>query len=235
MTWTWIDDGFTDRREVMALSDKAFRLHVEALVFSNRAGRDGALDPADLVKLGRPDPVTVDELVRAGLWEITDTGWQVDWTDQETTAEVEKRRADWRKRDERRRAHNKGDHSMCDPDRCWALKADPSLTRESQRETTGDSRPPHSPSPSPKEGEEGEAPPADAGRPAEEEPPASPWVPVGDCPHAPGGRDTHIAFPDRMRCKDCARAEKARATAEALAAARAELRTAEAMTGGVAS
>ena len=36
-----------------------------------------------------------------------------------------------------------------------------------------------------------------------------------DCPHAPGGRDTHIAFPDRIRCKDCAKAEKARAHAEA--------------------
>ena len=87
-----------------------------------------------------------------------------------------------------------------------------------------------------REGEEGEAPPADAGRPAEDEPPASPWVPVGDCPHAPGGRDTHIAFADRIRCKDCAKAEKAKANAEALAAARAELKDApSAVTGSAAS
>ncbi len=226
MTWTWIDDGFTDRREVMALSDKAFRLHVEALVFSNRAGRDGALDPADLVKLGRPDAVTVDEFVRAGLWEVTEAGWQVDWTDQETTARSRSAAPTGASATSAGGRTTRATTPCATPTVAGPSTADPSLTRESQRETTGDSRPPHSHShsPSPKEGEEGEAPPADAGRPAEEEPPASPWVPVGDCPHAPGGRDTHIAFPDRIRCKDCAKAEKAKAHAEALAAARAELK-----------
>lgn len=159
MTWTWIDDGFTDRLEVMTLSDSAFRLHVEALVYCNRNGRDGVITAPDLARLGRPDSDTVDELVQAALWETKDDAWQLDWSDQQTAEQVEDRRATWRKRDERRRAHNKGDHSLCDPARCWALKGETSLTRESQRETTSGSRPSRSRSlsHSPKEWERGDA------------------------------------------------------------------------------
>lgn len=108
MRWTWIGDAFTDRPEVLTLSDAAFRLHIEALVYCNRNGLDGALTRVALHRLGRPAAETIAELVAVGLWEETENGWALDWSDQETAAEVNERRAKWRERDERRRLHNKG-------------------------------------------------------------------------------------------------------------------------------
>ncbi len=136
MTWTRLPDDFNDWSVLLAVGRSARLLHVEALVWCNRLLTDGAVPRGALPRLSdSPDPdADVTELVAAGLWAETDTGWQLDWADQEAAANVEQRRAQYRARDERRRKHNDGDHSLCDPKRCWVLRGD------TTRETTRDSR-----------------------------------------------------------------------------------------------
>ncbi|WP_157623192.1 hypothetical protein [Terrabacter sp. Root181] len=138
MTWTRLSDDYSDRLDLLGLSRSARLLDVEGLVWCNRNTTDGYLPRAALRKVtDSEDPAAdVAELVAAGRWDDAETGWQLDWSDQEKAEDVQGRREEWRRRDDRRRRHNKGDHSACDPQRCWAL------TRETPRETTGESRPP---------------------------------------------------------------------------------------------
>ena len=71
MTWTKLSDDYSD--DLYALSDGAFRLHTEGLVWSNRKLLDCVITPQDLQRLSNPDKVT--ELVELGVWEETTLGW----------------------------------------------------------------------------------------------------------------------------------------------------------------
>jgi hypothetical protein len=159
MTWTRLGDDFTDRPDVAGLSDGAFRAHIEALVWCNRLMRDGVIPRSSLRRILTSTDVDslVDELAAAGLWTVDDKTIQLDWSEQEPAERVAERRAEWRRRDERRRRHINGDHTMCDAKRCHYLIANPdALTRETTGETRRDSHPPV-PLPTPREGEgEGE-------------------------------------------------------------------------------
>ncbi len=65
MTWTKLSDDFTD--DCWNLSDKAFRLHVEGLTWSNRKLLDLRLPKADVRRFAKhADAVT--ELVETGWW-----------------------------------------------------------------------------------------------------------------------------------------------------------------------
>jgi hypothetical protein len=151
MTWTRLSDDFADRPEVVALSDAAWRAHVEALIWCNRLNKDGRV-PGGLRELRRiltaeDLEAVLRELTEAGLWECVDDAYQLDWSEQEPAERVAARREQWRERDERRRRHNSGDHSTCDRKRCHYLIAHPEvLTRETRREshsaTNRDSHPP---------------------------------------------------------------------------------------------
>lgn len=238
-----------DERWIEAGSD-AFALHCAAMVWCDRRLTNGRLPRVMASRVALAvDPERSTEaiavLVAHGFWvEDGDVYVIVDYLEHAFPAEQVKRtRARWKADKDRRRQHDNGDHSLCkDPRFCPVRRAElasDSTHSSTVESTSGRSRldqtrlnqtRPDVESGSGMAGDE--APPADAGHPAEEEPPASPWVPVGDCPHAPGGRDTHIAFPDRIRCKDCAKAEKAKAHAEALAAARAELEDAPSAVSG---
>ncbi|MFH5821726.1 hypothetical protein [Georgenia sp. AZ-5] len=68
MTWTKLSDDFTD--DCWTLSDAAFRMHAEALVWSNRKLLDLRIPKDDFVRAVRhPDDVdALDELLRDGLW-----------------------------------------------------------------------------------------------------------------------------------------------------------------------
>ncbi len=67
MTWTKLSDDFAD--DCDSLSDRAFRLHVEGLVWNNRKLRDCWLPKDDLRRFAtHPDAVQ----------ELLDTGW---WSD----------------------------------------------------------------------------------------------------------------------------------------------------------
>ncbi len=65
MTWTKLSDDFTD--DCDGLSDRAFRLHVEGLVWSNRKLLDCRL-PKDRLHRYTRHPESVAELLAAGWW-----------------------------------------------------------------------------------------------------------------------------------------------------------------------
>jgi hypothetical protein len=67
MGWVRLDDNFADHPKVIALSDSAFRLYIEALCYSNRQLTDGFIPNAVYLKLSRDDEA--DYLIDAGLWE----------------------------------------------------------------------------------------------------------------------------------------------------------------------
>lgn len=146
MTWTRLSDDFMDREQIMLLSRDARLLHIEALVWSNRARTDGRVPAAALRKLTDLGDVheQIDELVSVGLWERMEAGgYKVDWTDQEPAADVEQRREVGKQRQRRHRLHMAGDHSLCNARYCKGA----SVTRDTTRDGTGDETGPH-PSPS---------------------------------------------------------------------------------------
>jgi hypothetical protein len=81
MTWTKIGDEFADH--CWRLSDAAFRLHVEGLVWSNRKHLDGRLSKGEPWSWTRC-PEAVTELVTKNWWEdcgddyliLNHMGWQ---------------------------------------------------------------------------------------------------------------------------------------------------------------
>lgn len=124
MTWTKLGDTFTDDPRLLEVTRSARMLHVEALVYCNRHLRDGHLPQGALGRITDAEdaPGDADQLVRAGLWDEVEGGWQIDWTDQESAEEVRERqryRADKQKRyRDRKNRHERGDHSDCDPRYC---------------------------------------------------------------------------------------------------------------------
>jgi hypothetical protein len=72
VTWTKLSDDFSDHPKVAQLSNEAYRLHVDALVYCGRFQTDGIVEAAVVArlaagKLRRPNQAA-DELVRVGLW-----------------------------------------------------------------------------------------------------------------------------------------------------------------------
>lgn len=65
MTWTKLSDDYSD--DAWTLSDSAFRLHTEGLVWSNRKLLDCVIPKDDLRRFAR-NPEHVQELVDAGFW-----------------------------------------------------------------------------------------------------------------------------------------------------------------------
>ena len=138
MTWVKLSDTALDEPFLLPLSRGSVLLHLEALAYSNRYAVDGVIHRAALRKLTtEPDPeAAVAELVDAGLWEATASGWQLVWLldDQPTSREIHTAREQARTRQERKRLHGKGQHHKCEPDRCKVLL--------SRRDTPRDIHPP---------------------------------------------------------------------------------------------
>jgi hypothetical protein len=93
MTWVKLDDGFPAHRKVRGLSAEAFRLHVTALCDCAAHLTDGAITGQAVRTLpGAPGGAklkrAIDELVEAGLWEVSSTGWELhDFLDWNPSAE----------------------------------------------------------------------------------------------------------------------------------------------------
>jgi hypothetical protein len=66
MTWTKQGDEFAD--ECWDLSDAAYRLHDEGLIWSNKKALDGKLNKDDMVRWAKR-PGAAEELVACGWWE----------------------------------------------------------------------------------------------------------------------------------------------------------------------
>ena len=186
MSWVKLDDNALDDPRLLALDRGTVLLHLEALAYSNRYGLDGAIPAGALRKMTtEPEPETAAAaLVEAGLWEDAGDGWQLVWLlgDQLTAEKAQALRKEARDRMERVRRHNKKDHSLCDPTRCWALRSE---ERSRERSGTPSSPLPSSPKRREEEGERTEAGGAiaDAGgdqSPAAAAPPARWDWPVND-------------------------------------------------------
>lgn len=69
MTWTKLSDDYSD--DCWTLSDAAFRLHTEGLIWSNRKLLDNVIPRDDLRRFAH-DPSAVDELLDVGWWSEVD-------------------------------------------------------------------------------------------------------------------------------------------------------------------
>lgn len=95
MTWTRLSDDYADDAQLNSVSRSARHLNTEALCWCNKHLTDGALPAHMLRRITDADDPQAEaaELVTAGLWTETETGWQVDWTAQQTKEKVLAERA----------------------------------------------------------------------------------------------------------------------------------------------
>lgn len=119
MTWTRLDDGFTDRPIFEDLSYEA-RWHYLAMVsFCSRTSRyDGFIRAADARRCSDvPDPAAVlTELNSLGLVAPRDGGYLLPLIDEHVPPphlRDETRKQSQRERKQRERQHKKGDHTYC--------------------------------------------------------------------------------------------------------------------------
>ena len=101
MGWVRLDDNFADHPKVIALSDKAFRLFITGLCYSNRQLTDGII-PYQIVNawVGNDPMKPSDELEDQNLWERIDKGFMIrSYTEYQPTKEkVNKKRDEARER-----------------------------------------------------------------------------------------------------------------------------------------
>jgi hypothetical protein len=97
VTYIKLDDKITDHPKIAAAGPLAAWLFVSALCYSSRHLTDGAIHRNALAQVSNvPSPLKhAAELVKVGLFVVTEDGWQIhQYTERQTTrAEVESKRA----------------------------------------------------------------------------------------------------------------------------------------------
>ncbi|TDP54740.1 hypothetical protein DEU33_1279 [Kocuria sp. AG109] len=143
MTWTRLDDSWTERRDLADLPH-ADRWHYLGMIqFCSRTdNRRGILRAVDANRASdHPDPArAVANLVAAGLLEkLPDGRVQIREIAEHLPTEAVIRRAEQNKiRQRRKRAHAAGDHSLCLPENCEdAASASEGLSRTVAPESRG--------------------------------------------------------------------------------------------------
>lgn len=229
----------------LTTSPEAFTVHVYALDYCNEQATDGFIPDAVARRLVCPtDPTSIpaafDVLVESGVWVRVEGGYQCpDFLAHGLAAEEQDRtRAKWAEDKRRQRLCRIGNHELCTArSKCHAggrtsTNGQVETRPRVHRQTSGGldpTRPDQTPS-GVWYGERG----GDIGLNADawpyapkknegNEAPATPWRPMGDCKHMPGGRDVHTARPDLIRCRDCRTADRVEVRRRAVAEARAEL------------
>lgn len=76
MTWTRLDEGFSDHPKILAAGPMAELLHIHGLLYCNRHLTDGFIPTAALPLLKARAPY-VAKLVSAGIWEKVDGGYRI--------------------------------------------------------------------------------------------------------------------------------------------------------------
>ncbi len=118
MTWTKLGAEWPD--EARHLSSDAYRLHVDALCYSNRLLTDLFINKIEVRRfawVADPD-AAARELVAGGWWEDRGTRWYIGakfagW--QRSREQVEAKRSTDTKAQRRKRLHDSDDHSECLP------------------------------------------------------------------------------------------------------------------------
>lgn len=138
MTWTRLDDGWSDSPILEQLPYEV-RWHYLALIqFCSRTSRyDGLVRPADARRCSDvPDPAAaLTELQNVGLLALVDGAVKVVAIESHVPPphlRDEVRKQSQRQRKQRERMHAKGDHSYCVPEHC------PEVSRPVSGEVTRD-------------------------------------------------------------------------------------------------
>lgn len=97
MSWVKLDDRFTEHKKVMGLTDKEFRVHVNALCYAGRM-RDPHIHTSVLPAI-RATKGTANNLTTKGLWDATSDGWVIhDWEEYQGPRSAAERQSDYRRR-----------------------------------------------------------------------------------------------------------------------------------------
>lgn len=101
MAHAQLDDNYGDHPKIARLSDAAYRLHTNGIVYCSRQLTDGAIDAEDVRGLVRKfRPAALAELLMRGLWTAVEDQYLIhdylDWNP--SKAEVKRRREAARKR-----------------------------------------------------------------------------------------------------------------------------------------
>jgi len=72
MVWARFDDNWADDACIKSLSPNAFHAYTYGLLYGARYTTDGRVPAVALIPRDRN---AADELVKAGLWEVADSGW----------------------------------------------------------------------------------------------------------------------------------------------------------------
>lgn len=116
LTWTKLGAEWPD--EARHLSSDAYRLHVDALCYSNRLLTDLIINKVEVKRfswVADPDAAS-RELVAGGWWEDRGVRWYLGakfagW--QRSREQVEAKRTTDTRAQRRKRLHDSGDHSEC--------------------------------------------------------------------------------------------------------------------------
>ena len=92
-TWVRVSDTLTWHRKTLAAGNEAMGLWVRALSYCGQQMNDGAV-PREIIPAMGASFALADELVAAGFWLVTETGWQFDGWDewQSTRTEIDGKR-----------------------------------------------------------------------------------------------------------------------------------------------
>jgi hypothetical protein len=138
MTWVKLGDDFADDCARVELTDAAFRVHVEALVWTMRRVTGGKIERRDIDRFAETDApmAAVKELLDVGFWQKTPAGYLVvhAMADQLEPKVIKHRRGLAADRQRRKRMHEAGDHSMCLPKSCKAAPVTRDVTRDDTRD-----------------------------------------------------------------------------------------------------
>lgn len=141
MTWTKLGDEFP--AEARALTSDEFRLHVEALCWSNKRLLDLYVPKRDLLRLSELDSPeeAAEGLTGKGWWQDDGDTWYVGVNRPEWQVErvvEEKRQQDNALRQRRNRRHKADDHSLCLPGGPCPDATEPTVTRYETRDVARD-------------------------------------------------------------------------------------------------
>lgn len=142
MTWTRLDDTWTDDQVLAELSFPD-RWHYLAMIqFCSRTKKyDGILRTTDARRCSdHPDPVAaIDNLVATGLVVALEKGFKIPLIDDHIPPpSVRESSEQSRIRKQRSRKHKNGDHSMCLPENCNKAPGTGDATEGASGDVTGD-------------------------------------------------------------------------------------------------
>lgn len=119
MTFTQIDDTWTDSPAVLNVSRSARHLMTEGYVYCNRQLTDGFITRAQWLRSTDSEDFDAElgALIREGLVRQVNGGYLLDWSKQQSREQVERgrerRRVDNERRTKSLALHKEGDHSLC--------------------------------------------------------------------------------------------------------------------------